>query len=268
MGHLYRLSETSLPPHLGGLVAACLGVDDLRELRAAVLAALAARVGFDDGHYLAFDGAFFEEAPDYLRTFAADPAHARDLRPALAKTVDRGAYIDTEVFTPRERDRLRVYAELLRPVGITGQLVALVRRGEDVLGVLHLNRRGASRPFVASDREEVEAALPVVALLHRAIAPRTGTSEPLRRIVGKLTPRQLDIALLVAEGYQNAQVAARLGLGDQTVRNQMSNIFARIGVYSRAELALLCERAGLLTPSDREPLVRLARSAAIVLQAG
>jgi hypothetical protein len=158
MGQTYRPLDASLSPHVAGLVATCLEADDLTTLRRSALAMFDARVGFDDGHYVPIDASFFDEAPAYLAAFVKDPSYASDLRPAVAVAGESGTYIDTEVYSSRDRDRLRLFAELLRPAGIASQLVALVRRGGRVVGVVHLNRHGRSRPFGASDLGEVVVA--------------------------------------------------------------------------------------------------------------
>ncbi|TDV56490.1 helix-turn-helix transcriptional regulator [Actinophytocola oryzae] len=52
-----------------------------------------------------------------------------------------------------------------------------------------------------------------------------------------LTPQQDKIARLVAEGATNREVAARLFLSQRTVEHHLRNIFTRLGVRSRVELA-------------------------------
>ncbi len=44
--------------------------------------------------------------------------------------------------------------------------------------------------------------------------------------------------MAVLEGASNREIAQKLGLGEQTVKNHLSNIFDKLGVSSRLELAL------------------------------
>ena len=58
------------------------------------------------------------------------------------------------------------------------------------------------------------------------------------RPVPMLTPRERKIVTAVAEGATNRDVAIRFGLSPQTVKNYLSDIFDKLGVSSRLELAL------------------------------
>jgi DNA-binding NarL/FixJ family response regulator len=50
---------------------------------------------------------------------------------------------------------------------------------------------------------------------------------------------------LVTEGLTNPQIASRLFVSAQTVKTHMKNVFRKLGVSSRAELAALAARRGL-----------------------
>ena len=49
---------------------------------------------------------------------------------------------------------------------------------------------------------------------------------------------------LLAQGRDNAQIAATLGLSDKTVRNQVSAIFDKLAVESRAQAIVAAREAG------------------------
>jgi DNA-binding NarL/FixJ family response regulator len=54
-----------------------------------------------------------------------------------------------------------------------------------------------------------------------------------------LSPQEVKIAQLVAEGLLNKEIGDRLGLSEKTVRNYLGNIFVKTGVSRRAQLASL-----------------------------
>jgi DNA-binding CsgD family transcriptional regulator len=52
-----------------------------------------------------------------------------------------------------------------------------------------------------------------------------------------LSPSQLAVARLVARGYTNKEAAAELGRSERTVRNQLHDVFRKLGLRNRVELA-------------------------------
>jgi DNA-binding CsgD family transcriptional regulator len=60
-----------------------------------------------------------------------------------------------------------------------------------------------------------------------------------------LTKAELRVIGLVTEGLTNPQIAGRLFVSAQTVKTHMKNVFRKLGVSSRAELAALAARRGL-----------------------
>ncbi|MFF4416712.1 response regulator [Streptosporangium sp. NPDC001559] len=61
----------------------------------------------------------------------------------------------------------------------------------------------------------------------------------------QLTPREREILSLLAAGRSNAQIASTLFLSQKTVRNNVSNIFAKLHVADRAEAIIRARDAGL-----------------------
>lgn len=50
-----------------------------------------------------------------------------------------------------------------------------------------------------------------------------------------LSPREREVLALLAEGLSNAQIAERIGISEKTVRNHLSHLFDKLGVWSRAQ---------------------------------
>ncbi|HEY8981617.1 MAG TPA: response regulator transcription factor [Streptomyces sp.] len=64
--------------------------------------------------------------------------------------------------------------------------------------------------------------------------------------VGRLSDREREVLVLVAEGLSNAEIGARIHLSGGTVKDHVSAILAKLRVSSRVQAALLAQRAGLL----------------------
>jgi DNA-binding NarL/FixJ family response regulator len=69
--------------------------------------------------------------------------------------------------------------------------------------------------------------------------------QPSSIISEKLTPRELDILKFIAHGFTNADIAERLHLSEGTVRNHVSEIFAKLEVSDRTQAAILAIRYGV-----------------------
>jgi len=65
-----------------------------------------------------------------------------------------------------------------------------------------------------------------------------------------LTPRQREIAVLVADGLTNNQIAERLRLAPKTVRNYVGHILRRLGFERRTQVAVWAAACGLYPPVE------------------
>jgi DNA-binding CsgD family transcriptional regulator len=77
----------------------------------------------------------------------------------------------------------------------------------------------------------------------RAFLPRgraTGKGAPF----AALTERQRELLELIAQGRDNAQIAATLGLSEKTVRNHITGIFSRLDVENRSQAIVRAREAG------------------------
>jgi DNA-binding NarL/FixJ family response regulator len=80
-----------------------------------------------------------------------------------------------------------------------------------------------------------------------------GIDAPAARSVARLTDRERDVLVLVAEGLSNADIGARMHLSVGTVKDHVSAVLAKLDVGSRVQAALLAQRAGLLRPDRSGP---------------
>lgn len=71
-----------------------------------------------------------------------------------------------------------------------------------------------------------------------------GVGRPARGTDSPLTERELQVAVLVAEGLTNGQVAARLGLSPRTVASHLDHIRDKLGLRSRTKIALWVAERG------------------------
>ena len=90
--------------------------------------------------------------------------------------------------------------------------------------------------------------------LHPAIARRVlqGLSQPASHgpAADMLSDREIEVLRLVAIGQSNGEIAARLGISEATARTHVSNILAKLHLYSRTQAAVYALREGLASLHD------------------
>lgn len=62
-----------------------------------------------------------------------------------------------------------------------------------------------------------------------------------------LTPRELEVVSTIVAGYTNKDIAQKFGISEQTVKHHLTNIFDKLGVSTRLELALFAVNHHLFT---------------------
>ena len=116
-------------------------------------------------------------------------------------------------------------------------------------GVRAILPRDASAPEVAVGIEAVVAGLVV---LHPSAAPFSvnrvarGGRTPGETPIDALTPRELEILAMMAEGMRNRTIASRLGISTHTVKFHIAAILDKLNARSRTEAVTIGLRQGLL----------------------
>jgi PAS domain S-box-containing protein len=83
--------------------------------------------------------------------------------------------------------------------------------------------------------------------------PLAPTSPVARSPLDDITPRQLEVLRLLAEGLETPQIARRLGVAEETARNHIRALLRATGAHSRLEVVLMGFRSGVLSPSLNHP---------------
>jgi DNA-binding NarL/FixJ family response regulator len=158
-----------------------------------------------------------EQFPDALRTFAPDVVLSNH---APART-DAAAAVAT-----------------LRSVRPATPLIVVGDWFDDG-AVVHSLRVGAE-DFVLKDRLE-------------RLRPAIEAALSVRRPLEKLSPRQLEVLQLVAEGHTTRGIATRLNLSAKTVDTHRGEVMKRLGIHDVVGLVRYAVRVGLVEPTPAKP---------------
>lgn len=143
--------------------------------------------------------------------------------------------------------------ERLRAVGAEVRILVLSAYNDDEY-VSALLRGGAAGYLIKDEApERIVAAVRSVARGRREVFSKRVAEQSRRRTGAEpprpaLSPREREVLRLIAEGLDNGTVAARLFIAESTVKNHVTNIFAKLAVRTRAEAVAWAWRSGLMQP--------------------
>ena len=208
------------------------------------------RVLIADDHPVFRDGlaSLLETQPDVVVVATApDGAEAVRLTAEHAPDV---VVMDLQMPEMNGIDATRTIAETQPDVR-----VLVFTMGEEDGTVLAAMRAGARGYLVkGASQDEVVRAISTVhagglvfgaSLALRIADLLSGSAAPDRTAFPQLTERELEILDLIAAGRNNAQIASSLFLAPKTVRNNVSNILAKLQATDRAEAIIRARDAGL-----------------------
>jgi DNA-binding NarL/FixJ family response regulator len=91
----------------------------------------------------------------------------------------------------------------------------------------------------------------------RVIASFAGQPDPARTVrraaeLESLTGRETEVLKLLAQGLTNTQIAARLYLGEATVKTHLSRVLMKLNLTTRVQAVVFAYESGLVRPGERE----------------
>ena len=164
------------------------------------------------------------------RATAAVALHTGDPTRAVERALASAAAAD-DVGAPIEAARSRTLAgRALAQAGQRDRATAELKRA-----VAELDQCGALRYRSEAERE--------LRKLGHSVHRRTRPGKTDGVGVGSLTERELEIARLVVDRKTNSEIAAALFLSPKTIESHLRNVFRKLNVFSRADVARAVERA-------------------------
>lgn len=108
--------------------------------------------------------------------------------------------------------------------------------------------RAGAKAYLLKDvkREELFHCIREVHAGRLVIPPAVAAKLAVRQCIDELTPRELEVLKLLAEGRPNKLIASALMIGEVTVKSHVRAIFSKLNVLSRTEAIAVASRSGLI----------------------
>jgi DNA-binding NarL/FixJ family response regulator len=135
-----------------------------------------------------------------------------------------------------------------RAIGVVNDARLLVRRDDRIVAGVTLWRRLGDPSWTPAQLELLETLQPLVEQAYLEARRADGFGD---RLPAALTDREREVALLVADGATNAEIARALQIGVETVKSHTRAILVKLGARSRRDVAaLLREPHPMPLPAD------------------
>jgi DNA-binding NarL/FixJ family response regulator len=151
--------------------------------------------------------------------------------------------------------------EATRRIVSESEIAVLVLTTFDLDEYVYEALRAGASGFLLKDAppEQLIAAVRVLAAGEALIAPAitkrlierfAQTAPPARTTpaLDELTPRELEVLVLIARGRANREIAEELVLSEATVKTHVKRVLAKLGLRDRVHAVVLAYECGLVTP--------------------
>jgi len=66
-------------------------------------------------------------------------------------------------------------------------------------------------------------------------------------LIARLSTRETEVLNYVAQGYSNKQIAAKLDISEQTIKNHVTNIMMKLNARARTQAVVIAAQQGLIS---------------------
>jgi DNA-binding NarL/FixJ family response regulator len=173
---------------------------------------------------------------------------AADGREAVAMILDRSPDVVLMDLSMPGMDGIEATRQLTA-AGCAARIVVLTSFNEQSKVVAAVEAGAVGYILKDAEPERLLDAIRAAASGGAPLDPRAATALLAPRsqapVATGLTPRELDVLRLVAEGLASKQIARRLDISEKTVKAHLTHVYQRLGVSDRTQAALWAQRNGI-----------------------
>ena len=136
--------------------------------------------------------------------------------------------------------------EAIRSLSADAAILVLTTYPGDAQAIRAIRAGAAGYLLKNSIRKELLDAIRSIHAGRRAVSPDIAHALAVHALDERLTEREMAILRLVADGHANKQIAWRLGVSTDTIKGNLKQIFAKLGVEDRTHAVTVAARRGFI----------------------
>ena len=188
---------------------------------------------------------------------------AADGRAAVDLALRRRPHVVLMDIQMPDVDGIEATRRILAGAGPEDPVAVLMLTTFDLNEYVYEALRAGASGFLLKDvlPEDLIAAVRVVAAGNGLIAPtitkrlieqfaRTAPPSTPPPALGELTPREVEVLILIARGLTNGEIAEELVLSEATVKTHVKRVLSKLGARDRVQAVVMAYEAGLVAPGD------------------
>jgi len=192
-----------------------------------------------------------QEQPEVVANWQGEVEHIQSGRHRAFDTLDEAlGFLRRQTVAPDEASQTPGKREEAAPGGGAHGPLPLLTGLVDTLDLLNSQARAYERALPPGNYPALAAVATLGELARQALAEAhdlVAALEPVPPAQHPLSPRELEVLALAAEGLTNKEIAYRLGISGRTVQFHMNSVFNKTATQSRTEAVALGLRQGWLT---------------------